>query len=172
MIVVVAIIALIVGLSFPSATAGLENVRIVSAGDSVAAFLNGAVNRAERHQEPVELVIAQAEGVLTLHSNEPGFARELKMPEGVSIESVLPAIVDPLWDTSRILDDSGRLGGLIASFTGYRARPALLPLIALVVYWSVVLIFLRRTGGTVATAVPPAVSSSSAVDTVPRAERN
>ncbi len=85
---------------------------------------------------------------------------------------ILPAIVDPLWDTSRVLDDSGRLGGLIASFTGYRARPALLPLIALVVYWSVVWIFLRRTGGTVTTAVSPAVSSSSAVDTVPRAERN
>jgi len=92
MIVVVAIIALIVGLSFPSATAGLENVRIVSAGDSVATFLNGAVNRAERHQEPIELVIAQQEGVLTLHSNEPGFVRELKMPDGVSIESVLPEI--------------------------------------------------------------------------------
>jgi hypothetical protein len=50
------------------------------------------VNRAERHQEPVELVIAQSEGVLTLHSNEPGFTRELKMPDGVSIESVLPEI--------------------------------------------------------------------------------
>ena len=92
MIVVVAIIALVVGLSFPAATAGLENVRIVAAGDSVATFLNGAVNRAERHQEPVELVIAQQDGVLTLHSNEPGFTRELKMPDGVSIESVLPEI--------------------------------------------------------------------------------
>ena len=92
MVVVVAIIALIVGLSFPAATAGLENVRIVSAGDSVATFLNGAVNRAERHQEPVELTIAQEDGVLTLHSNEPGFTRELKMPDGVSIESVLPEI--------------------------------------------------------------------------------
>ena len=85
---------------------------------------------------------------------------------------MLPAIVDPLWDTSRILDDSGRLGGLIASFTGYRARPALLPLIALVLYWSVVWISLRRTGGSVATAVRPPVPSSNAVDTVPRVEGN
>ena len=90
MVVVVAIIALIVGLSFPSATAGLDNVRMVSAGDSVATFLNGAVNRAQRYQEPVELVIAQSEGLLTLHSNAPGFVRELRMPEGVTIESVLP----------------------------------------------------------------------------------
>ena len=91
MVVVVAIIALIVGLSFPAASAGLENVRMVSAGDSVATFLNAAVNRAERHQQPVELVISPREGRLTLYSNEPGFTRELKMPDGIVIEAVLPA---------------------------------------------------------------------------------
>lgn len=91
MVVVVAIIALIVGLSFPAATAGLENVRMVSASDSVATFLNQAVNRAERHQQPIELIISPSEGKLTLYSNEPGFTRELKMPDGVSIEAVLPA---------------------------------------------------------------------------------
>ena len=46
---------------------------------------------------------------------------------------VLPALVDPVWDTSAILDDTGRFGGLVASLTGYRARPALLPLLCLVV---------------------------------------
>jgi len=56
---------------------------------------------------------------------------------------VLPALVDPVWDTSRLLDDSGRIGGLIASFTGYRARPALLPLIALAVYWVAITAALR-----------------------------
>src|SRR5204863_3468420 len=85
---------------------------------------------------------------------------------------LVPAMVDPVWDLTRLLDDSGRLGGLIASFTGYRARPALLPMIALVAYWSLVWIFVRRAGGSVATAVPPPASASKAVDTVPRAERN
>ncbi len=64
---------------------------MVSAGDSVAAFLNAAVNRAERHQQPVELVVSRKDATLALYSNEPGFARELKMPDGVSIEAVLPA---------------------------------------------------------------------------------
>ena len=97
MVVVVAIIALIVGLSFPAASAGLDNVRIVSAGDSVAAFLNAAVNRAERRQQPIELVVFPQEARLALYSNEPGFTRELTMPDGVSIEAVLPAEegVDP-----------------------------------------------------------------------------
>ena len=43
-------------------------------------------------KEPVELVIAQQEGLLTLYSNAPGFTRELRMPEGVTIESVLPEV--------------------------------------------------------------------------------
>jgi type II secretory pathway pseudopilin PulG len=90
MVVVVAIIALIVGLSFPAASAGLDNVRMVSAVDSVATFLNTAVNRAERHQQPVQLVVFPNEGRLALYSNEPGFTRELKMPDGVGIEAVLP----------------------------------------------------------------------------------
>jgi high-affinity iron transporter len=57
---------------------------------------------------------------------------------------VLPALVDPLWDTSALLDDSGRVGGVIASLTGYRARPALLPLLALAVYWAALVAILRR----------------------------
>ena len=66
MVVVVAIIALIVGLSFPAASTGLDNVRMAAAVDSVATFLNAAVNRAERHQQPVALVISPREGRLTV----------------------------------------------------------------------------------------------------------
>jgi prepilin-type N-terminal cleavage/methylation domain-containing protein len=91
MVVVVAIIALIVGLSLPAASAGLDNVRMVSAGDSVATFLNAAVNRAERRQQPVELVVYPQEGRLALYSNDAGFTKELTMPDGVTIEAILPA---------------------------------------------------------------------------------
>ena len=81
---------------------------------------------------------------------------------------VLPALIDPLWDTSRLLDDSGRIGGLIASFTGYRARPALLPLLALAVYWLLVWVFIVRSG-----REAPATTVASAPDVVlRRAERN
>ena len=67
---------------------------------------------------------------------------------------VLPALVDPVWDTSRVLDDSGRVGGLLASFTGYRSKPALLPLLALAAYWSVVPLALRTRS-----AINPAVDA-------------
>jgi high-affinity iron transporter len=57
---------------------------------------------------------------------------------------IVPPIVDPLWDSTRILDDSSRVGGLFAALTGYRARPALVPLVVLFVYWIVVSVSLRR----------------------------
>jgi high-affinity iron transporter len=57
---------------------------------------------------------------------------------------LLPGLIDPVWDTSALLDDSGRFGGTIAAFTGYRARPALLPLLALAVYWAALVALMRR----------------------------
>ena len=44
---------------------------------------------------------------------------------------VLPPLADQLWDTSALLDDSGRFGGFVAAMTGYRAQPALLPVVCL-----------------------------------------
>lgn len=90
MIVVVTIIGLITAVMAPSMAAGLDSVRMASATDNVATFLNGAVNRSERRQQPIELIISIKENKLVMYSNEPGFTRELLMPEGIAIEAVLP----------------------------------------------------------------------------------
>jgi high-affinity iron transporter len=58
----------------------------------------------------------------------------------------LPPLLDPVWDTSLLLDDTTRGGKLIADFSGYRARPALSSLLAWAGYWGVVLFAWRRTG--------------------------
>jgi len=86
---------------------------------------------------------------------------------------LLPALVDPVFDASRILDDSGRIGGLIASFTGYRSRPALLPLLALAAYWIVVwaVLFRRREAPAPMKPIEKTATASSAVTPMPRAER-
>ena len=90
MVVVLAIVGLIAGISYPALSAGLESVRMISATDGVATFLNSAVNRAERKQQAVELVIEPKEGVLLLYSNDPGFKKEYRLPDGVVIEAVHP----------------------------------------------------------------------------------
>ena len=60
----VAIIGLIVAVSAPSLSAGIDSVRMAAATDSVASFLNAAVNRAERRQQPIEIEIVQKENRL------------------------------------------------------------------------------------------------------------
>ena len=90
MLVVMTIIALLAGLSFPSVSAGLDSVRLRSATDSVASLLNRAANRADRHEVPVEIVISTKDNDIEVYSNEPGFERDLKMPQGITIEAVLP----------------------------------------------------------------------------------
>lgn len=51
----------------------------------------------------------------------------------------LPAGIDPLWDTSAVLSDSSRLGGVISALTGYRAYPALTDVVAWVGFWAIIL---------------------------------
>jgi prepilin-type N-terminal cleavage/methylation domain-containing protein len=90
MLVVMVVIGLMAAISFPAASAGIDSIRINSASQSTAAFLNAALTRVERRQEPVELVISPGANTIRTYSNDPNSARQLTMPEGVSIESVLP----------------------------------------------------------------------------------
>src|SRR6516162_8376211 len=90
MMVVVAIIGLLAGLAFPSVSSGIDSVRLRSATDSVASFLNAAVTRAERRQQAIELVISPKDNKLVAYSTDPGYKRELEMPDGVRIEAILP----------------------------------------------------------------------------------
>jgi prepilin-type N-terminal cleavage/methylation domain-containing protein len=92
LIVVVAIIGLIGAISFPSVSSGLESLRLTSASDSIVAFLNSALNRAERHQEPVEVVISIQENQLVMRSPDPNFVRTIAMPETVKIDKIHPQI--------------------------------------------------------------------------------
>jgi prepilin-type N-terminal cleavage/methylation domain-containing protein len=88
MMVVVAVIGIIVAVTAPAISAGLDSVRLSTATNSVASFVNTAVTKAERKQQAVELVITA--GGIKFYSVEPGSDRELKLPEGVRIETVLP----------------------------------------------------------------------------------
>ncbi|SAL75346.1 FTR1 family iron permease [Caballeronia telluris] len=58
---------------------------------------------------------------------------------------VLPVVINQVWDTSRILDDSTTFGSLVATLTGYRAHPAGMNLIAYAAYWLVIFLLLRRS---------------------------
>lgn len=92
MLVVVAIIGLLAGIAYPSVNAGIDSVRMRSATDSVASILNSAADRAERHQQPIEIVISAKDNTIALFSNEPGFQRRLVMPGGITVDAIYPQI--------------------------------------------------------------------------------
>jgi len=55
----------------------------------------------------------------------------------------LPPLADGLWDSSWLLDDMSRVGGVVAALSGYRAQPSLMTLLGLAGYWVLALVLLR-----------------------------
>jgi prepilin-type N-terminal cleavage/methylation domain-containing protein len=92
MMAVVAIIGLIAAISFPAVGAGLESIRLAAATDSIVAFVNSGLNRAERRQQAVEITVSIPEHSLTMLSTEPGFSRSITLPDGVTIVRVHPPL--------------------------------------------------------------------------------
>jgi high-affinity iron transporter len=59
----------------------------------------------------------------------------------------LPPLLDPVWDTSAVLNDSSGVGRMLAEFLGYRARPCATLLLVYLAFWTVVVLTLRPTRG-------------------------
>ncbi len=90
MLVVVALISLMVGISFPAITSGIDSLRLNAATNGVVSFLDYGLSRAERRQQVVEITISKTDNSIEMRSSEPGFLRKMQMPDGVSIVQVLP----------------------------------------------------------------------------------
>jgi type II secretory pathway pseudopilin PulG len=122
MIIVLALVGLITAISFPAITSGLDSVRLSSASDSIVSFLNAGLNRAERGQTPVEIVISIAENKVKVLTSDR--TRELSMPESISIVKIHPEIPGAEEQArSIVLYPSGaipRFGVEIASSKGTR----------------------------------------------------
>lgn len=75
---------------------------------------------------------------------------------------VLPALVDPIWDSSTLLSTSSAPGKVLADFAGYRDFPALSQLLLWLAYWALVLWLLRRSAaGPRAGRQAPAATASA-----------
>jgi prepilin-type N-terminal cleavage/methylation domain-containing protein len=92
MLVVIGLISLLVGISYPALTSGIDSLRLKAATNGVVSFLNYGLSRAERRQQMVEITISKADNSIEMRSTEPGFYRKLQLPDGVSIVQVLPPL--------------------------------------------------------------------------------
>jgi len=92
MMIVVTIIGLIAGISFPAVTSGLAGVRLSSAAGSTASFLTSAMNTVERREQAAAIVIAPKENQIAIYTAASGEkpANHLTMPSGITIEGDEP----------------------------------------------------------------------------------
>ena len=90
MLIVMAIIGLIAGISFPSVSSGLEGIQLRSAADGVANFLTAAMTRADRREQAIEVIVTPASGTLTLLSSEAGYTRSYELENGIRIAGDQP----------------------------------------------------------------------------------
>jgi len=86
MMVVVAIAGAMAVIALPAFSSGLDNLRLSQASDSVAALLNGGLNRAERRRQVIEVAISPRENWMLLRSADNTFTRRLDMPDGVRLD--------------------------------------------------------------------------------------
>jgi prepilin-type N-terminal cleavage/methylation domain-containing protein len=88
MLIVVMIVSIIAGVSFPAMTAGLASVRLSSASGLAATFMTSTMNRVDRRELAAAIVIAPQENRLAVYTAASGDKPEkiLPMPPGVSIE--------------------------------------------------------------------------------------
>jgi len=56
---------------------------------------------------------------------------------------LVPSIVQPVWNTSFILNSGSRVGGIVSALTGYRSQPSLMLVLVYVLYWSITLLWIR-----------------------------
>jgi hypothetical protein len=124
MLVVVMILSVLAGISYPSMSAAIDSLRINNASTDVVALLNTGLTRAERRQHAIEVTILPVEGTLLLASPDPRFHHRLDMPTGVSILAVLPEIPgDPRLPRQFLLLPGGtvpRIGVLLGNTRGDR----------------------------------------------------
>ena len=122
MMVVVAIIAVIAGISFPSVTAGLDTLRLAQTTDGIATFFNTALTYAEKRQQVMEIVISASEKKLSAHSADSAWTRSFALPPGITVERVLPeAAADSAGARSFFVYPGGsvpRMGVEVASARG------------------------------------------------------
>jgi prepilin-type N-terminal cleavage/methylation domain-containing protein len=92
MLIVVTIIGIVAGVSFPAVTSGLSSVRLQSAAGSVSSFLTTSMNRVDRHEEAAAIVVSPHENTLLLFTSASGDKPEtaLRLPQGISIEGDQP----------------------------------------------------------------------------------
>lgn len=113
MMIVMVIVAVMAGITYPSLTSGLDSLRLRSTSNSIMALLNTALDRAERRQQAVEIVISPKENSLIARSADAAFTRRLDLGDSIQITKITPpAEIAPDEPRTFLLYPGGSIPGI------------------------------------------------------------
>jgi len=85
MLVVMGVVAVMMAITYPNFTAGLEGIRLKSAASRTGAFWAAARQRSDRFQEVVQVVVDPKKRELRARSAEGGWQDTLAVQDGLFI---------------------------------------------------------------------------------------
>jgi prepilin-type N-terminal cleavage/methylation domain-containing protein len=132
LLIVASIAGAMVAIALPTFANGLENIRLSQASDGVASFLNTALNRVERREQVMEITISPRENLILLRSADGTFSRQVSLPDGITVDAVLPKLQQDSGVPRRFLLLPGalapRIGVQLANRRGQRRIVSLDPI--------------------------------------------
>ncbi len=101
LVLVMTIIALLAAVTYPTASAGLDSLRLRTAAERVVGLLNTALDRADRVQQVVEIRVSPEDNAISARSSDMSLNRTLAIPAPVHIASAGPDLPNGAQDESR-----------------------------------------------------------------------
>lgn len=138
LLIVLMVVSLLVGITYPSIGAGLDSLKLRAEADRAAALLTQGITRVERAQAPLELMVDRAAGRVALRDLHGRLARQLDLAAGVRIAGILPPVPGAGDETARLLllvpgEPFPAIGLLLANTRGQRRLVRIDPLTAMAV---------------------------------------
>lgn|GEM_PF-940490 len=126
MLVVMAVVAVMMAITYPNFTAGLEGIRLKSAASRAGAFWSSARQRSDRFQEVVQVVVDPEKRELRARSTEGGWRDALSVDDGLFVASpeqahswiLYPGTPSPRFELLLGGGDGGRAGIRVNVLTG------------------------------------------------------
>ncbi len=86
------LIALLAAVTYPTASAGLDSLRLRTTAERVVSLLNAALDRADRVQQVIEIRISPEDNAISARSSDLSLNRTLAIPVPVHIASAGPEL--------------------------------------------------------------------------------
>jgi prepilin-type N-terminal cleavage/methylation domain-containing protein len=94
LLLVITIMALLAAVTYPTASAGLDSLRLRTAAERVVSLLNLALDRADRVQQVVEIRISPEENAISARSSDLSLNKVVEIPAPIRMASAGPVLVN------------------------------------------------------------------------------